>query len=392
MGTCNSMTKNHLKQKSKINFSETNPTFSTSSSSSVPDLSSLISFQDESIRVNLKKYNSMEETKSLQNNQYILPERICIREDITKKYRISNHMLGDGATAKVFLAEDFSGKKFAIKRIPKEKIEIRKKIILKEAEICCILNNKNIIKYYGLYEDLNFVNVVMEKADTDLFELIVNNPLRYIPEDIVIDFLIQIFEVIDYLHNVVNIVHCDIKPENFVVIFDKENGNKPILKLIDFGNVRRKPMNKERLYNFVGTKEYMAPEALENGGFNEKVDVWAAGIIMFNLLTGADPFISPNSNNNDIDNENESDYYIDNIKFKPIKFEYIKNERLRELNKKLLNRYMAKRITAKEALEEIKLIKSELFNNNNINNNKYINNYDKNWNLIINKLSLMNMS
>jgi serine/threonine protein kinase len=383
MGTCDTLSKNHLKQKSKFNSSKNNSKYSTSFSSLVPDLSSLISFQDESVKVNLKKYNSMGETSSLQNNRYILPERISKREDITKKYRISNHILGDGATAKVYLAEDFSGKKFAIKCIPKEKIEIRKKIILKEAEICSILNNKNIIKYYELYEDYNFVNVVMEKADTDLFELIVNNPLGYIPEEIAIDFLIQIFEVIDYLHNVVNIVHCDIKPENFVIIFNKEKGNKPILKLIDFGNVRRKPMNKKRLYNFVGTKEYMAPEALENGGFNEKVDVWAAGIIMFNLLTGADPFISPN--------DNESDY-IDNIKFKEIKFEYIKNEKLRELNKKLLNRFLARRITAKEALEEIKQIKNELFNNNDINYNRNINNYDKNWNIIINKFSLINMS
>ena len=383
MGTCDTLSKNHLKQKSKFNSSKNNSKYSTSFSSLVPDLSSLISFQDESVKVNLKKYNSMGETSSLQNNRYILPERISKREDITKKYRISNHILGDGATAKVYLAEDFSGKKFAIKCIPKEKIEIRKKIILKEAEICSILNNKNIIKYYELYEDYNFVNVVMEKADTDLFELIVNNPLGYIPEEIAIDFLIQIFEVIDYLHNVVNIVHCDIKPENFVIIFNKENGNKPILKLIDFGNVRRKPMNKKRLYNFVGTKEYMAPEALENGGFNEKVDVWAAGIIMFNLLTGADPFISPN--------DNESDY-IDNIKFKEIKFEYIKNEKLRELNKKLLNRFLARRITAKEALEEIKQIKNELFNNNDINYNRNINNYDKNWKIIINKFTLINMS
>jgi serine/threonine protein kinase len=383
MGTCDTLSKNHLKQKSKFNSSKNNSKYSISFSSLVPDLSSLISFQDESVKVNLKKYNSMGETSSLQNNRYILPERISKREDITKKYRISNHILGDGATAKVYLAEDFSGKKFAIKCIPKEKIEIRKKIILKEAEICSILNNKNIIKYYELYEDYNFVNVVMEKADTDLFELIVNNPLGYIPEEIAIDFLIQIFEVIDYLHNVVNIVHCDIKPENFVIIFNKENGNKPILKLIDFGNVRRKPMNKKRLYNFVGTKEYMAPEALENGGFNEKVDVWAAGIIMFNLLTGADPFISPN--------DNESDY-IDNIKFKEIKFEYIKNEKLRELNKKLLNRFLARRITAKEALEEIKQIKNELFNHNDINYNRNINNYDKNWNIIINKFSLINMS
>ena len=383
MGTCDTLSKNHIKQKSKFNSSKNNSKYSTSFSSSVPDLSSLISFRDESVKVNLKKYNSMGETSSLQNNQYILPERISKREDITKKYRITRHILGDGATAKVYLAEDFSGKKFAIKCIPKEKIEIRKKIILKEAEICSILNNKNIIKYYELYEDYNFVNVVMEKADTDLFELIVNNPLGYIPEEIAIDFLIQIFEVIDYLHNVVNIVHCDIKPENFVIIFNKENGNKPILKLIDFGNVRRKPMNKERLYNFVGTKEYMAPEALENGGFNEKVDVWAAGIIMFNLLTGADPFISSN--------DNESDY-IDNIKFKEIKFEYIKNEKLRELNKKLLNRFLARRISAKEALEEIKQIKKELFNNSDINLNRNINNYDKNWNLIINKLSLINIS
>ena len=380
MGSCNSLAEKYRKPKTKLDTSKKNSKFSTSFSSSVPDLSSLIFIQEDDPRFNLKKYNSMGETNSLQNNNYLLPERISKREDITKKYRISNYLLGDGGTSKVYLAEDATRKKYAIKRIPKEKIELRKKIILKEAEICFLLNNENILKYYELYEDFNYVSVVMEPADTDLFELIVNNPLGYIPEEIAIDFLIQIFEVIDYLHNVINIVHCDIKPENFVVIFDKKNGNKPILKLIDFGNIRRKPKDKERLYNFMGTKEYMAPEALENGGFNEKVDIWAAGIIMFNLLTGADPFASPN--------DSESDY-IDNIKFKEIKFEYIKNERLRELNKKLLNRYMTKRITAKEALEEIKQIKNKKLFNETINNNR---NIEKNWNLIINKLSLVNIS
>ena len=380
MGSCNSLAEKYRKPKTKLDTSKKNSKFSASFSSSVPDLSSLIFIQEDDPRFNLKKYNSMGETNSLQNNNYLLPERISKREDITKKYRISNYLLGDGGTSKVYLAEDATRKKYAIKRIPKEKIELKKKIILKEAEICFLLNNENILKYYELYEDFNYVSVVMEPADTDLFELIVNNPLGYIPEEIAIDFLIQIFEVIDYLHNVINIVHCDIKPENFVVIFDKKNGNKPILKLIDFGNIRRKPKDKERLYNFMGTKEYMAPEALENGGFNEKVDIWAAGIIMFNLLTGADPFASQN--------DSESDY-IDNIKFKEIKFEYIKNERLRELNKKLLNRYMTKRITAKEALEEIKQIKNKKLFNETINNNR---NIEKNWNLIINKLSLVNIS
>ena len=166
----------------------------------------------------------------------------------------------------------------------------------------------------------------MEPGETDLFELIVNSPFGYIPEEIAIDFLLQIFEVIDYLHSNVNIIHCDLKPENFVVKFDKENGNKPMLKLIDFGKARRKPKDKERLFDFSGTKEYMAPETFENVGFNEKVDEWAAGVIMFNMLTGADPFISQNDSFSE---------YRDNIKFKEIKFEYIKNEKLRELNKKI---------------------------------------------------------
>ena len=97
----------------------------------------------------------------------------------------------------------------------------------------------------------------------------------------------------------------------------------------------KEKIKNEKLFNFSGTKEYMAPETLENSGFNEKVDVWAAGVIMFNMLTGSDPFVGPNHTDEE---------YRDNIKFKEIKFEYIKNLRLRELNKKLLNRYLAKRI------------------------------------------------
>ena len=221
----------------------------------------------------------------------------------------------------------------------------------------------------------------MELGDTDLFELIINSPLGVIPEEIAVDFLIQIFESIDYLHNVQNIVHCDIKPENYVVIFDKKNNKIPILKLVDFGNIRKKPINKERLYNFSGTKEYMAPEAMENYGFNEKIDEWAAGIIMFNMLTGADPFMS------DTDSQ-----YRDNIKFKEIKFEYIRNKKLRELNKKLLNRYIAKRITAKEALEELKIIKKEFKSNFNLNISKNAKEDEQNLNNIKNKISLMNIS
>ena len=119
----------------------------------------------------------------------------------------------------------------------------------------------------------------------------------------------------------------------------------------------------------------MAPETLENYGFNEKIDEWAAGIIMYNMLTGCDPFSA----------ETDSDYK-DKIKFKEIKFEYIKNESLRELNKKLLNRFIAKRITAKEALEEIKKIKENLQKSNNYNIKESVKKIRNYWNNKANQL------
>ena len=374
MGNCESM-QNRTKKISKIlSFKDSNRNSKYSSSSS-PNLSSTHMPKDDSLLINAKKYNSVRKLNIYENNQYILPMELAKREDITKKYIISKTVLGDGATSLVYLAENSSKQKFAIKRINKEKKTVNQKVLLKEAEICLKLNHKNIIKYYEIYEDIKYINIVMEQGQTDLFEFLLKSPLGYFPDEIAVDFLIQIFSAIDYLHSI-NIVHCDIKPENFVL---KINKTKTELKLVDFGNIRRKPKDKERLNNFSGTREYMAPEALENYGFNEKVDEWAAGVIMYNMLTGADPFSS----------DNDSDYK-DNIRFKEIKFEYIKNEKLRNLNKKLLNRFINNRITAKEAIDELINIKNEMIFNkeNNLDVFKNLNKFD----LIDNKTAIKNYS
>ena len=374
MGNCESM-QNRTKKISKIlSFKDSNRNSKYSSSSS-PNLSSTHMPKDDSLLINAKKYNSVRKLNIYENNQYILPMELAKREDITKKYIISKTVLGDGATSLVYLAENSSKQKFAIKRINKEKKTVNQKVLLKEAEICLKLNHKNIIKYYEIYEDIKYINIVMEQGQTDLFEFLIKSPLGYFPDEIAVDFLIQIFSAIDYLHSI-NIVHCDIKPENFVL---KINKTKTELKLVDFGNIRRKPKDKERLNNFSGTREYMAPEALENYGFNEKVDEWAAGVIMYNMLTGADPFSS----------DNDSDYK-DNIRFKEIKFEYIKNEKLRNLNKKLLNRFINNRITAKEAIDELINIKNEMIFNKdkNLDVFKNLNKFD----ILDNKTAIKNYS
>ena len=372
MGNCDSITNRSKKISRIVSLDDISGKTTNYSSSFLPKVSSYFE-RDYPNSSNSKKNYSVRRINQHEESQYILPIELAKREDVTKKYKISKHVLGDGATSLVYLAENSSKQKFAIKRIFKEKNTISNKVMIKEAEICLKLNHKNIIKYYEIYEDCKYINIVMEQGQTDLFEFLIRSPLGYFPDEIAIDFLIQILSAIDFLHSV-NLIHCDIKPENFVLKIDK---GKAELKLVDFGNVRRKPKSKERLFNYCGTKEYMAPETLENSGFDEKVDEWAAGVIMFNMLTGTDPFSS------DTDSE-----YKDNIKFKEIKFEYIKNEKLRNLNKKLLNRYMAKRISAKEALEELINIKNEMVYNNSLDKYKNENKFE----MTMNKSSVKNYS
>ena len=361
---------------SSNNFSHTKKYSEYISSNSSPSLPKVLSLKEKMPNISSKK---QKKNISTEKNKYILPETIAKREDVTKYYKLSKNIVSSGATSLLYIGENNKKEKYAIKRILKSGIIKKQKLLIKEAELCLKLNHKNIIKYYEIYEDIHFINIVMELGDTDLFELIVNSPNGIIPDSLAIDLLIQIFEVIDFLHSN-NIIHCDIKPENFVLKFDKNHKNTPILKLIDFGNARKMNKDSSLLKNFCGTKEYLAPEIFEENGFNEKVDIWAAGILMFNMLTGCDP----------LNNESDSDYR-DNILYKEINFNLIKNEKLRILNRKLLERYVSKRISAKDALEEIIRIKNEIITDNimsNLNNNKMVNYF----NIISNKISLLSMS
>lgn len=89
-----------------------------------------------------------------------------------------------------------------------------------------------------------------------------------------------------YLHNM-NIVHRDVKPENLLV--ELEGDRVKCLKLGDFGLACEV---QGPLYTVCGTPTYVAPEILAETGYGLKIDVWAAGVILYILLCGFPPFIS----------------------------------------------------------------------------------------------------
>ena len=291
--------------------------------------------------------------KNTLNNSftYILPQNISKRENIKNIYEISSTILGRGGSSQIFLSKKDENK-FAIKQILKGGVA-KPEEILREANISLYLSHENIIKYYEIYEDFNFVYFVMELGDSgDLFEFITFSEEGYLSSDITIDILIQIFGAVDYLHNIKGIIHRDIKAENFVLKIDEYNNIK--IKLIDFGLAIEKPTNNEKLYEIIGTRKYQSPEMICGYGYNEKVDEWALGVVMFSMLTGYEPF------------RRTGQFKLEeSILYDGINFEIIPDDELRILNMRLLDRNENSRITCNKALiylKNLKIIRESLYN------------------------------
>lgn len=97
----------------------------------------------------------------------------------------------------------------------------------------------------------------------------------------------QILEGIAYLH-AHSVCHRDIKPSNILITKDRKR-----VSLVDF-NVAKQVRDGENFVLFTksaGTMAFAAPERLrDNLVYDEKVDLWAAGIVLFMLLVGSHPF------------------------------------------------------------------------------------------------------
>ena len=302
----------------------------------------------ESDNINNNFYNKVRidgEVKDL-SKDYLLGESIKI--PIKTKYKLEEIKIGRGSSGQVLLGFDKEGRAYAIKVIRK-KLILNGQLLANEVRIGTKLNHPNILGIKEVYEDMKTISIVMEYCEGgDLFDFIMNSPQKRLDDFNTIDLLIQILSSLDYLHNVLKICHRDLKPENFLISINEQN--RPILKLIDFG-LATYIYRGEKMKGKIGTTMYMAPEILKNEPFNEKIDVWSAGIILFNMMTGCEPFASGN--------EKFKQYQIIN---KPINFDVIKNDYLRELCQEMLEKDPEKRLDAATSLEKAIIIKRKIFN------------------------------
>lgn len=180
-------------------------------------------------------------------------------------------------------------RRVAVKRIRKGEVEGDDiKLLLREVQIMRQLDHPNILKLYEVYESSEEFLLVMELVTgKELFDKIVERG-QY-PEKEAANIVRQIVSAVAYLHEH-GIAHRDLKPENLLTSGD---GASEVIKIADFGF--SKNFGEDKLKTSCGSPGYVAPEVLTNEDYDNSVDMWSVGVIIYILLCGYPPFYADNA-------------------------------------------------------------------------------------------------
>lgn len=204
---------------------------------------------------------------------------------VVGRYKVGN-VIGRGGMAQVYIGEQTNIKRqVAIKVLHSYMASDETFIRRFEREVQTIANlqHPRVLPVYdfGKYEDILYI-VMAYMAGGTLEEVIAKGQLSLSET---VDYTRQIAEGLDYAHRY-GIVHRDLKPGN--MLLDSENN----LHLSDFG-IAHISQSATALTgsSVVGTPAYMAPEMFEGGELTPATDIYALGITIYEMLTGARPFV-----------------------------------------------------------------------------------------------------
>jgi serine/threonine protein kinase len=202
------------------------------------------------------------------------------------KYDIVS-VIGRGGMGVVYLAQDRRMGRRAIKTLTAEAVNIANAIerFYEEAECMARLRHPNIVTVHDQGEQDGLPYIVMEYVEGQPLDNMIRER-QTTPMVEKLRIIEQVCSALGYAHQQ-NVIHRDVKPANVIV---QEDGTA---KLLDFGIARGEKRTNQGLTqtgSVIGTVPYMAPERLRGAPLDGRSDIFAIGVMLYQLLTGQLPF------------------------------------------------------------------------------------------------------
>jgi len=210
--------------------------------------------------------------------------------DTLDHYRLDATVARSGMST-LYKATDLNDGRLVAIKIPHDEMESDPVLLARfkrEQEIGQELDHPGVVKTYD-GEQRSRVYMVIEWVNGRLLRSILNQEDK-LPIDRAMKLTLGICEALDYMHKH-GVVHRDLKPENIMV--DEEDN----IKLIDFGIAMKEDARRLTFAGpspMLGTPDYISPEQVKGQRGDQRSDIYALGIMLYEMLTGQTPFAGPN--------------------------------------------------------------------------------------------------